>query len=523
MSRFLPNADTRWKTTYLSNGVHLLSISACLIWLLQRGHGLTFFFDEWNFILDRTYSAEDLLKPHNGHLSLIPVFVYNVTRSIFGLTSYVPFQIAGLLVHGSVCGAVYVIAKRRSISIAICAAIIVCLLGAGWQNIMWPFQIGMMGAVSAGLWAVYEATKETVSAKKVTVLTLVSLLCAGGGVVSFSVVVAIVLYRRLWAILKPMFIVGMIYSLWYLKYGVSQSVEGNLAKTPRYIYDSAISSASGIGANSQGFGTLLLVLLLLLFVVSMFKKSSFLEGAAFLLMAILTWTVTGLSRAHLQEPAASRYIYVGSILLISSLVSLVPKGSAKYVLAPLAVVSIFLVQDNVKILDQGIGGLRDVSVHIKSSLGGLQLINGPLNAGQSLDSARAPQLDSERYRKISQQFGLVGFSVEELQSQPEEIRLQVDQVLYRLMDELYLKIDKADCESTSEKGVSEIEIKPSETVNVAVSEDVVATFRWFTDGISTSSQLKMKSGDTYQFTNRVVAESPPLEIYFSGRKVDLCG
>lgn len=523
MSRFSPNAEARWKTTYISNGVHLLSLSAFLYWLLQRGHGLTFFFDEWNFILDRTYSVDDLLRPHNGHLSLLPILVYNVLRSFFGLTSYVPYQIAGLLVHGSVCGAVYVLAKRRSASIAILSAIIVCLLGVGWQNIMWPFQIGMMGALSAGLWAIYEATKESVSAKKLTALSSVSLLCAGGGVVSFSVVIAVVLYRRLWGQLKSLFIVGVIYSLWYLKYGVSQSVEGNLARTPKYVYDSAVSSANGIGANSEIFGKLFLALLLFLLIVSVLRKSSVLEGSAFLLMAILTWMVTGLSRAHLQEPAASRYIYVGSILLISSLVSLVPKYSAKFVLAPLAFLSFFLIQDNVKILDQGIGGLRDVSVHLRSSLGGLQLIDGPLNAGEFLDSARAPQLDSERYREISRKFGTVGFSVADLQRQPEEIRREADQVLYRLMSELYLEIDKADCEPSRVKSVIKIKLKPNETAKVAVSGDVVATFRWFTNDISTTSQLQMNSGDTYQFKNRIIQGSPPLEIHFSEPKVGLCG
>ena len=96
---------------------------ACLVWLLRQGSGLTFFFDEWDFVLNRSFSLHDLLRPHNGHLSLLPVLAYDVMRKIFGLSFYVPYQVLGLLVHISACTAVYFLGKRRSHLLAAAGAV----------------------------------------------------------------------------------------------------------------------------------------------------------------------------------------------------------------------------------------------------------------------------------------------------------------------------------------------------------------------------------------------------------------
>ena len=408
-------------------------MAACLVWLLRQDSGLTFFFDEWDFVLNRSFSLPDLLRPHNGHLSLLPVLAYDIMRKIFGLSFYAPYQVLGLLVHVSACSAVYFLGKRRSHLLAAAAAVLVCLLGSGWQNIMWPFQIGMMGALSAGLWAIWEVTQPVISVKRLTILCAVSLLCAGGGIAAMGTIVLLVVVRRQWNILPRLGVVGIVYGFWYLIYGTSQSRAGNLAKTPQFVYDSALGAASGIGAAGKTIAYFFFFLLAVLALWNGYKKVSVLAALGTFAMALMTWTMTGLSRAHLGEPAASRYVYVGAALLVTTFVTMAPRLQSMFLLLAVMLATNVLVQPNLTILRAGTGGLRDNSIHVKASLAGLDIIDGDVVAGQQLDGSRAPQIDISKYQTMSRQYGHAGFSNDALLRQPETIKQQADDTFFRLM------------------------------------------------------------------------------------------
>ena len=60
--------------------------------LVASSTGLTFFFDEWQFIRERDLSVESLLVPHNEHFSAVLVLIhrglnrgrwYRVVRTLF--------------------------------------------------------------------------------------------------------------------------------------------------------------------------------------------------------------------------------------------------------------------------------------------------------------------------------------------------------------------------------------------------------------------------------------------------------
>ena len=492
------------------------------MWLLRLGRGLTFFFDEWDFILGRSYSIDDLLRPHNGHLSLLPVLAFNFLREVFGISSYLPYQILGLLIHGSVCSAIYALGKRRSAALSIVAAVVVCLLGSGWQNIMWPFQIGMMGALSAGLWAIWEVTNDEVSSKRLALLCLISLLCAGGGVTVLATIALLVLYRRQWTSLKYLVLIAAGYLSWYLKFGVSQSVPGNLRKVPRYVYDSAVGSAAGIGSFDLRYVVFFFLILATLVLWNIVKKTTAVVGLACLVMAIITFSLTGLSRAHLSEPAASRYVYVGAILLIGTTISLVPIRLNNFVVLLLAVAAVVPIQSNLKTLKAGYGGLHDVSLHVRSSLTGLEMISGPIVLDETLDGARAPQFDARQYRELSETAGKAGFLPKDLLAQPEIVRLEADDVLFRFMDGLSRESSIKICEDKRELKDSEIILMPGETINLVAYKGASATFRWFTETIESSAVLEMKPAIQYQFSNHVYSGTRSLVIAFSLPDIVIC-
>ena len=287
MSKYLLVVKSVPKNRYF-DVVHAASLAASLVWLLRQGSGLTFFFDEWDFVLNRSFSLPDLLRPHNGHLNFLPLLAYNIMREIFGLSFYLPYQIFGLLVHGSACSAVYFLGKRRSPLLAVAAAVVLCLLGSGWQNIMWPFQIGMMGALSAGLWSILVVTQPVVSNRRLVTLCAISLMCGGGGIAAMGTIVLLVAVRRQWIIHLRLGLVAVAYGLWYIVCGVSQSHAGNLAKTPQYVYDSAIGAASGIGAAGKTLAYFFFFVLVILVGWNSRKKLSVLPALGTFVMALMT-------------------------------------------------------------------------------------------------------------------------------------------------------------------------------------------------------------------------------------------
>lgn len=497
-------------------------MAACLVWLLRQGSGLTFFFDEWDFVLNRSFSLPDLLRPHNGHLSLLPVLAYDIMRKIFGLSFYVPYQVLGLVVHVSGCSAVYFLGKRRSHLLAAAAAVVVCLLGSGWQNIMWPFQIGMMGAMSAGLWAIWEVTQPVVSVRRLTVLCAVSLLCAGGGIAAMGTVVLLVVVRRQWNILPRLGVVGIVYGFWYLIYGTSQSQTGNLAKTPQFVYDSAVGAASGIGAAGKTFAYFFFFLLIVLALWNGYKKFSILPALGTFAMVLMTWTLTGFSRAHLGEPVASRYIYVGAALLVTTFATMAPRVHSMFLLLAVMLATNVLVQPNLTILRAGTGGLRDVSINVKASLTGLDIIDDVAIFEQQLDGSRAPQIDIAKYKAMSRDYGHAGFSNAALMRQPESLKLRADDTTFRLMKSLVTTSSPVSCQPDPFNRVPDLVISPGDSVTVVPRIAGKVSVAWFAEGNEASPIVEITPGTQYQFKNAVVAGSPPMKLNFFGNYVLVC-
>src|SRR5690242_5645085 len=57
-----------------------------LVVYIEIAHSQWFFYDEWDFLADRSAtSANDLLRPHLGHLCTLPILVYRLLWSIVGL------------------------------------------------------------------------------------------------------------------------------------------------------------------------------------------------------------------------------------------------------------------------------------------------------------------------------------------------------------------------------------------------------------------------------------------------------
>ena len=50
------------------------------------GRNLWFYRDEWDFLANKGFNAHDLIQPHGGHLSIIPVAVYRAMQRNHSMT-----------------------------------------------------------------------------------------------------------------------------------------------------------------------------------------------------------------------------------------------------------------------------------------------------------------------------------------------------------------------------------------------------------------------------------------------------
>src|SRR3954467_9982905 len=147
-----PDADARWRW-----GPILLVVGA-LVTLVWFGRDMTFYHDEWAFILQRDLSVDGLLKPHNEHLSATLVLLYRVLLGTVGMGSYWPYLGVTFALHVAVAGLVYAIVRSetpgRSAGWALGAMAVMLFLGSGGDDILWAFQTATIGAVAAGIGAI---------------------------------------------------------------------------------------------------------------------------------------------------------------------------------------------------------------------------------------------------------------------------------------------------------------------------------------------------------------------------------
>jgi hypothetical protein len=311
----------RWARLYVVAGAAL----GCLgILLLART--FNFYFDEWDFILaapDWTWIS--FVQPHNEHPAVIPHAVYAVLLNTVGLRTYLPYMAVALLLHGVNVVLVFELVRRRSGDVvAIGAAALLVLLGAGWENLLWAFQLMFLGSVTFGLLAllVLERPPTPASMPAVSALVLLSIMCSGIGLfflVAAAVHLAVVPERRRdLAWLAPIAIAVLV---WYVVLGRTgaqvnpPSGPGNVLRLPAY-------TAWGIGAAIAGliglggwWGPPALVLGAALVAWTWWRRPPDAFALSVLAALISFYAVTGLSRAQFgyEQSASGRYVYEGAV------------------------------------------------------------------------------------------------------------------------------------------------------------------------------------------------------------------
>ena len=297
--------------------------------ILLLARGFNFYFDEWDFVLATPdASSTTYLQPHNEHLVLLPRLIYAALLNALGLGSYMPYMAVLLVLHGLNVWLVFELVRRRNGDlVGFGAAALLLLLGAGWENLLWAFQVTFVGAVTCGLAAllVIGRPRSAMALAGATALTAASLLFSGIGIF-FAIAVAVRLAvepgrRQDLAWLLPL---AALFLLWYVVAG-QHGVATNPPPTPRNLLIAPIYALWGMGAAAAGlFGEsgwwvpVSLALAIAAVSFSWWRRRPDAFAVAVAAGLVSFYLVTGLGRGQFgyDQSGAGRYVYEGAVFWV---------------------------------------------------------------------------------------------------------------------------------------------------------------------------------------------------------------
>ena len=339
----------------------VMAIGAVVI-LDHLGRSRTFFYDEWNFVIDRwRLRADSLLAPHNGHLSVAPAAVYLFLFHTIGLDDYRVFRLVGLLVHVAVAtGVVVYVRPRLGRLAAVGLGLVVLMLGTAWQDVMWPFQIGFMGSV-LGLVGALLALDRRSDAGDVVAALMVGYALASSGVgiaVAVGIAAEVALtrpWRRWWIVAAP--IAG--YVVWQVLEGGSDTESSGLWAMVRFVEQSAAAAFAAIFGVGLGWGRLIMGIGLASLVVVLVRRRTVPPRTVAISLTLLAfWGLTALSRAAFGDPGASRYLYVGVVGIVLLVAELLPRRASRFIGPAILAVGVVSAVATWDVMRAGAGGLR---------------------------------------------------------------------------------------------------------------------------------------------------------------------
>lgn len=289
--------------------------------LLYMHRDIGYWGDDWNFILDRDgWGVDQLFEDHNGHFVVLPVIVFKIFDSLFGTGVMWPYHVLSVALQVSIAWLVFIWVRQRTDAwLALMVGTVVLLLGNGWENIFWNFQIGFLMSMAAGLGAllVFESADSTRNRVWCAVLLGVSVASAGLGVLFLIGIGVRVLWRREWRrALAVVAVSGALFVVWYLMFGHDYDSGSRLNAAPAFARELAINAFAGTFGLDGAWGPVIAGFAVFgLFKLIVRENGMRPELLTVLALPVAFWTLTSIQRAGMSEAYPSRYAYVGVLFL----------------------------------------------------------------------------------------------------------------------------------------------------------------------------------------------------------------
>lgn len=488
----------------------LLWVAICFIAIAKFAsisHSRTFQYDEWNFVLNRwQLNPDTFLQPHNSHFSIFPATIFWILLQIAGLNHYGVYQLAGYFAHIFVASVLAIlVAKKLGKIAAITLGTLILFLGAGAENILWPFQIGAMSSLVGYLLAIYFLDRDTNKNRLWAMFALLfSLGSAGFGIAAVAgVAVEIITSKRVikswWVVIAP----TALWLIWYSQYGVSDLKAENFSGALRYTNESFAGTLSAIFGLSLGWGFILEIFFISTIIyLSYFKKLVTPRSVGLLTVLFINWFFTALSRAQFWAPQSSRYIYLSVPILILVCVEFSKSFNRPQLNVAVVIISIWSITAGWAHLESHASWLRDWSSNVRAELSVLESRRGFVDPDYQPDPIRAPDIVANRYFSALRALkSSPALDIAMLRTSSAATRIEVDRVL--LETEVLAVTQPRESASSCKAGVIAFDFVtlPSQSTEIASPDgDIEVGFRNFGDIPSSVLKTSIPGGSQVTVT-----------------------
>lgn len=296
------------------------------------GAGVTFMRGDWVMLLDRRGPATQVFEPHGDNIVIGVSVLYRGLVSTFGLNP-LPFRVVALAVFAVASVLLFVWLRRRVGDVLAALGVgLTLLMGAAYQDLLWPLQIGYVAAVASGLGALLAIERNDRRGDLLACMLLVAgaLTFTAGVAFVVGAAVAIALApearRRLWIVAIPFALVIAWYLVWGRDADFSTSA-ANVLSAPLFLIEGFASSIAALlglstpqnAASIAGieWGRALLGVGAAVAVVRLVRVGRVPPG---LWVAVATamsfWLVAGVFEEPGRLATASRYTYPGAVFVL---------------------------------------------------------------------------------------------------------------------------------------------------------------------------------------------------------------
>jgi hypothetical protein len=417
---------------------------------MYETRGTTLWFDEWQWALEHgDNSLDGFIAPHNGHPTLVPVAIYRLLFATAGIDHSAPYRAVGIAGHLLCVAVLFVYAARRAgVGLALVASAAILFLGPGWQNIVWPLQIGWLVSTAAGLGALLMLDRRDRRGDVAACTLLMLSVAASGPGIAIAIGLAVETLRSrglrsAWIVAVPL---GL-FAVWWLAYQDTGSVRREISLVPGFAADSAAATVSALlglagpaiadDGTTLAWGRPLAVAAGALILWRLYHMRP-VPTRVLTLLAVLGsfWALTGMQRAGIGPAESSRYLYVAAVFGVALAVEL----ARGVVISPRAWIAIgavtaVVIVANVGDMRSGARFLRDQGLLTRTGLAALEIARPVVRpdhpaagiAGYPLVVVRAGQ-----YFELEHDLGTPAASVAELATAPESARRAADDELTRI-------------------------------------------------------------------------------------------
>jgi hypothetical protein len=272
----------------------------------------------------------DIFRPHTEHLVALPVLTYRLMWELVGLRSYLPYQLLIVLLHLTAALLLRAVMRRAGVRpwIATAVGALFVFFGAGNYDIVYPFQITLVGSLVFGLSHLLAADHDGPVDRRDAIglgLGLAGLMCSGLAITMVFAVAVATLLRRGWRVaalhVTPL---GVVYGLWWIVIGHQRSTTlpalGDAARFGTRMVDATISAVGQI----PGLGVVLVVITAVGFATALYSSRrrawrATLTVPIALIAGMIVFVVTATTRSDIYLPTASRYLYVVAALALPTM------------------------------------------------------------------------------------------------------------------------------------------------------------------------------------------------------------